>query len=57
VLLGLVTLAVYARVSRHEFINYDDPDYITKNSMVQQVSLGRALRGPLPARNTRTGFP
>ncbi len=35
-LLGLVTLALYARVTRHEFIIYDDPDYLTKNTMVQQ---------------------
>jgi protein O-mannosyl-transferase len=33
-LLSLVTLAVFLPVARHEFINYDDPDYVTRNAMV-----------------------
>jgi tetratricopeptide (TPR) repeat protein len=34
--LTVVTGAVYWQVSRHEFINYDDPDYVTGNGVVQQ---------------------
>jgi tetratricopeptide (TPR) repeat protein len=36
VLLAAVTVAVYFQVTRHEFINYDDQEYITDNSIVQQ---------------------
>jgi len=31
----MVTLAVYWQVTAHEFINFDDPDYITQNHHVQ----------------------
>ncbi|EEF62405.1 tetratricopeptide repeat protein [Pedosphaera parvula] len=34
-LLALVTLAVYSPVIRNDFINYDDPDYVTLNYNVQ----------------------
>ena len=34
-LLAAATVAVFWRVSRHEFINYDDPAYVTHNPMVQ----------------------
>ncbi len=34
-LLGLVTLGVYWRVMRYDFINFDDPLYVTKNPQVQ----------------------
>ncbi len=33
--LALLTLLLYAPVRHHEFILYDDPEYITDNSMVQ----------------------
>ena len=29
------TLAVYAQVARHEFVLYDDPDYVTTNEHVR----------------------
>ena len=35
-LLALVTLAVYLPVTGHAFINYDDPDYVSHNFMVQR---------------------
>jgi len=35
-LLALATLVVYLPVTSHEFLNYDDDDYITGNDMVQQ---------------------
>ncbi len=31
-----VTLGVYWRVGQYEFINYDDPDYVTANPVVQK---------------------
>jgi protein O-mannosyl-transferase len=34
-LLAAATVAVFWRVSRHEFVNYDDPAYVTHNPMVQ----------------------
>ena len=33
-LLALVTLAIYAPSLRNDFVNYDDPDYVTNNSHV-----------------------
>jgi protein O-mannosyl-transferase len=35
VLLVVMTVAVYWQVSRHDFVNYDDTDYVTANSHVQ----------------------
>ena len=34
-LLALITLSVYWQVSRHDFVNYDDPEYVTKNPHVK----------------------
>ena len=34
-LLAVGTLAVYWPVTRHEFVNYDDTDYVTQNAYVQ----------------------
>jgi Flp pilus assembly protein TadD len=34
-LLGAVTLAVYWPARHHEFINYDDPVYVTENAQIQ----------------------
>jgi tetratricopeptide (TPR) repeat protein len=33
--LALATFAIFSSVTQHEFVNYDDPDYITSNSHVQ----------------------
>src|ERR1035438_9341355 len=35
-LLAAATVAVFWQVSRHEFVNFDDPAYVTHNPMVQQ---------------------
>ncbi len=32
---ALVALAVWQGVARNEFVNYDDPDYVTSNARVQ----------------------
>ncbi len=34
-LLALVTLLVFLPVREHEFVNYDDPQYVTENRVVQ----------------------
>lgn len=34
-LLACLTLALYSPTVRHEFVNYDDPDYVTANPPVQ----------------------
>ena len=34
-LLAAVTVALYWPVLRHEFVNYDDEDYVTENSLMQ----------------------
>ena len=34
-LLALVTLGVFLPVARHDFVNYDDPDYVSENPHVQ----------------------
>lgn len=41
-LLALATLVVYLPVTRHDFLNYDDDDYVTSNRVVQQ---GLTLHG------------
>jgi tetratricopeptide (TPR) repeat protein len=33
--LAIITVAVFWPVARHDFVNYDDPDYVTANSHVQ----------------------
>jgi tetratricopeptide (TPR) repeat protein len=35
VLLALITLSVYLPVRHYAFVNYDDPDYLTENPVVQ----------------------
>lgn len=52
-LLLLLTATVYWQVGTHEFNNFDDPDYVTANKMVQQ---GLSLEGVRWAfSNTFTG--
>jgi len=33
--IGLLTLAAYGRVCSNDFVNYDDPDYVTANPQIQ----------------------
>ena len=52
-LLAAATVAVFWQVSRHEFVNFDDPAYVTYNPVVQQGltwpgvewAFGRTARG------------
>ncbi len=34
--LAILTLTIFLPVVQHDFINYDDPDYVTRNSTVQK---------------------
>ena len=42
--LALLTLAVYWPVVHHEFIDYDDPDYVTQNEVVKQGLTGAGAK-------------
>jgi hypothetical protein len=43
-LLALVTLLVYLPVARDGFVNYDDQDYVTENSVVQKGLTGTGIK-------------
>lgn len=36
IILAVVTAAVYWPVRQHAFVNYDDPDYVTDNAIIQR---------------------
>ncbi len=36
-LLAAATIAVFWQVSRHEFVNFDDPAYVTYNPVVRRA--------------------
>lgn len=44
VLLAVTTLAVYWQVRHYDFVNYDDPIYITENPIVQQGVTARNIQ-------------
>jgi len=46
VIIGLVvlTVLVFARIAGHDYINYDDPDYVTRNTVVQQGLTAGGIR-------------
>src|SRR6185436_12528190 len=44
VVLAVATLAVYARVARFEFLNYDDGEYVSDNAYVQHGIDAKTLR-------------
>ena len=43
VLLALITAGLYLPVLQHEFINYDDPEYLTQNAVVQKGLTGDGI--------------
>ncbi|HEX5218482.1 MAG TPA: tetratricopeptide repeat protein, partial [Verrucomicrobiae bacterium] len=43
-LLALITAAIYLPVLGHDFINYDDPDYVTFNEVVLRGLTGEGLK-------------
>lgn len=42
--LAFVTLALYAPLRHHDFINCDDPDYVTENATVQKGLTGAGIK-------------
>src|SRR5690349_16375615 len=46
-LLAVITAAIYWPVLHHEFINYDDPDYVTFNEVVQRGVTGNGIKWAL----------
>jgi len=40
----VLTILVFARIAGHDYINYDDPDYVTRNTFVQQGLTGAGIR-------------
>src|SRR5689334_22981294 len=41
--LALATLALFCQVGRFEFINFDDPQYVSRNTHVQQGLTGESI--------------
>ncbi len=50
-------LAVYGQVAGHGFINFDDPDYVTKNPHIQQGLTIDAIRWALTAGRSANWHP
>jgi len=56
-LLAGVTLAVYWPVTRYEFVNYDDSDFITANPIIQAGVTARGFHYALSAEVARNWHP
>ena len=57
VFLLVTTFAVYSQVQNHEFINYDDPDYVTKNLQVKKGLTGESVVWAFTSFNHANWFP
>jgi protein O-mannosyl-transferase len=55
--LAVVTLALYIQVSSHDFLRFDDEDYITKNAHVQAGLTWQTVRWSLTAREEANWHP
>ena len=55
--LALATFALYAQVRHFNFLNYDDPDYITANVHVRQGLTVQGLEWALTSRDAANWFP
>jgi hypothetical protein len=51
------TLAVYSAVTRFDFVNFDDPDYITNNSYVRQGITADGIEWALTSTEAASWFP
>jgi tetratricopeptide (TPR) repeat protein len=51
-LLALVTLGVFLPVARYDFVNYDDPGYVTENFHVQEGLTWEGTRWAFTSRET-----
>jgi len=57
VVLAAITIAVYGRVIRFEFINYDDADYVVENAPVQAGLTWRGIGWALGTRHAGNWHP
>jgi hypothetical protein len=55
--LTLVTAAVFWQVCTHDFINYDDPDYISENPHIQAGITLKTIKWAFTTSHTVTGIP
>jgi tetratricopeptide (TPR) repeat protein len=55
--LFLATLLVYAPVLRFDFVNFDDPDYVTRNAHVQSGISGESITWALTSGEAANWFP
>jgi protein O-mannosyl-transferase len=55
--LVIATLAVYWQVAYHEFINFDDPDYVTENPSVQSGLTAKSLGWAFTTRHASNWHP
>jgi tetratricopeptide (TPR) repeat protein len=53
----IATLAVYAQTARFEFVNLDDPDYVTGNSHVRAAWTAAGVRWAFTSREAANWFP
>jgi tetratricopeptide (TPR) repeat protein len=53
----VATFAVYAQVRSFDFVNYDDPEYVTRNLHVQQGLTAQGLEWALTSRDAYNWFP
>jgi tetratricopeptide (TPR) repeat protein len=53
----IATFAVYAPVGHFDFVNYDDPDYVTRNPHVTQGLTGESVRWALTSGEAANWFP
>ena len=56
-LLAAVVLAVFWPVTGHDFINFDDPDYVTSNPVVQQGLTWEGVRWAFTSANASNWHP
>jgi Tfp pilus assembly protein PilF len=55
--LWIATFAVYAPVRHFGFVNYDDPDYVTRNSHVRQGLTGESIAWAVTSGDAANWFP
>jgi len=57
IILFLVTMGVFHQVENHQFVNYDDPAYITDNAHVQAGLSWEGVRWAFTAEDDANWFP
>src|SRR4051812_29990784 len=55
--LAALTLGVFSRVARNDFVGYDDPDYVTSNHYVQQGLTRESVRWALTTTHAANWHP